>query len=308
MKNIRKSAVSLLLAVAVFMTLLPFGFTALATGPTYTVLAVTGNPAHGEAGVNTAVAEAGAAIILTAIPRSGYRFVRWDLAEGGEDISFEVTYDYTLEVLDVRQTAFVMPAYNVTVVAVFEAVPDAGASGGGVDPTIRDASEWAWEGIIRGISLNLVPQQLRSNYRANITRAEFCGLVVALYEAVQGREITGRVTFDDTNDVNVQKAAAAGIVLGVGPGSFDPDGTLTREQAATMLARLVAEADKALLPQPSSFADTGSISGWALDSVGRIQYAGIMQGVGGGMFAPKNLYTREQSILTILRVYDYLRK
>lgn len=32
--------------------------------------------------------------------------------------------------------------------------------------------------------------------------------------------------------------------------------------------------------------------------------AGIMQGVGDGRFSPKGSYTREQAVMTMLRLYD----
>ena len=44
-----------------------------------------------------------------------------------------------------------------------------------------------------------------------------------------------------------------------------------------------------------------------MDSVGKIQAAGIMSGVGANKFAPKQNYTREQSIVTALKLYSYLR-
>lgn len=56
------------------------------------------------------------------------------------------------------------------------------------------------------------------------------------YERFTGEEITERKTFDDTNDVNVEKMAAVGVVDGVGNNRFTPDELLTREQAAVMLS------------------------------------------------------------------------
>lgn len=96
-------------------------------------------------------------------------------------------------------------------------------------------SSWAAEQVSAAIAENLVPQNLRSSYTQATTRAEFAGLAVALYENVIG-DITGRVSFHDTNDVSVQKAAYIGVVNGVGDNSFAPNDMLTREQAATMLA------------------------------------------------------------------------
>ena len=166
-------------------------------------------------------------------------------------------------------------------------------------------SSWAEAGVADAISRGLVPMHLQSNFTQPITRAEFSALAVALYESING-EIAGRITFADTSDVNVEKAAAIGIVSGVGDNRFNPSGTLNREQAAVMLARLSTALGRPIPNAAPTFADNDSISDWALDGVGQIQAAGIMGGVGDNNFAPDGNYTREQSIITILRMLELL--
>ena len=165
------------------------------------------------------------------------------------------------------------------------------------------ASTWAFGDITRAIELGIVPQVLQGNYTQQITRAEFTTLAVALYEK-QHSEITGRITFSDTSDVNVQKAAYLGIVFGVGDDLFGPTAQLTREQAAVMLVRLAEAIGQQLSSAAPTFADNSDISPWAVDAVGQIQAAELMSGVGNNLFAPQNPYTREQSIITILRLFD----
>ena len=166
-------------------------------------------------------------------------------------------------------------------------------------------STWARDYVTRAIELGLVPQALQANYTQAITRAEFTALAVTLYEKQHG-EITGRVEFDDTDDINVQKAAYIGVVQGVGDGRFDPWGTLTREQAATMLSRLAYAIGSPLPREAATFADNDAVSYWAIDAVGQVQAAGIMGGVGENRFNPQGAYTREQSIVTILRLFDFI--
>jgi len=166
-------------------------------------------------------------------------------------------------------------------------------------------SQWAQEQVNAAIAANLVPQQLQSHYTQAITRAEFSALAVRLYETVRG-EITGRVSFTDTNDTNVQKMAYLEVVSGVGNNRFDPNGTLTREQAAVMLTRLAAAMWHPFLSprQTASFADMENVATWAVEGVTRVHAAGIMGGVGGNNFAPNLPYTREQSIVTMLRMFE----
>jgi hypothetical protein len=162
-------------------------------------------------------------------------------------------------------------------------------------------SSWAAGQVNAAIGFGFVPQHLQSDYTRPITRAEFCALAVTLYEDTIG-EIRGRKTFADTSDINAEKAAALGIVSGVGNGRFDPNGNLTREQAAVMLVQLAEALGKTLERQPASFADNDSIAPWAIERVGQVQAAEVMSGTGNNMFSPKGLYTREQSIVTVLRL------
>jgi len=151
----------------------------------------------------------------------------------------------------------------------------------------------------------LVPQNLQSNYQQPTTRAEFAALAVALYETINNREIAGRIAFNDTNDINVQKASYIGVVSGVGEGNFAPDNPLTREQAAVVLSHLTPLVlGWNFSASPPRFSDNGAISPWALEAVGKMQAGNIMGGVGNNMFDPLGIYTREDSIITIWQLYE----
>ena len=117
-----------------------------------------------------------------------------------------------------------------------------------------------------------------------------------------------RKTFVDTNDVNVEKMAALEVVDGVGNNRFAPNDTLTREQAATIISRLAKAIGKPLAGQVSTFSDNSNIASYAFEAVGQMQATEIMGGVGNNRFAPKSDYTREQSIITMLRLYRILKR
>jgi len=168
---------------------------------------------------------------------------------------------------------------------------------------IPTPSGWAASVVARANVLSLVPDTLNKAYQRNITRVEFCALAVTLYETINGT-ITGRASFSDTTDVNVEKMAAIGVVNGTGDGKFTPNGMLTREQAATILARLAEALGSPLPPIAASFADNSAIAPWAITAVGQVQAAGIMNGTGDNRFSPKGRYTHEQSIATVLRIWD----
>ena len=215
------------------------------------------------------------------------------------DFGFEIFDDNNRMTGVVRTTIIVVDEATATLILGDSDTPSP-------VPNLSTASSWAREGITEAVGLGLVPQNLQSQYTQPATRAEFAALAVALYETVTGREITERATFNDTTDVNVQKMGGLGVVHGVGGGNFNPNGTITREQAAVMLARL---ADAIGQPFPASaptFADNAQLSSWAVDRVGQAQAAGIMTGVGNNNFAPRSPYTREQSIVAMMRLYDIL--
>lgn len=174
-------------------------------------------------------------------------------------------------------------------------------------PNLDTASTWAHEGINRAFAYGLIPQNLQSQYTYATTRAEFAAFAVTLYELVTGREITVRETFNDTTDINVEKIAGLGVVTGVGDGNFAPDNTITREQAAVMLARLSIAIEQPLPSSNWSIRDRAEISSWAVDSVNQMLSAHLISQIqidSQWHFDPSGEFTREQSITAMLRLYD----
>ena len=177
--------------------------------------------------------------------------------------------------------------------------------------TAAAPSDWARELVNEAISQNLVPQNLQYNFDQPTTRVEFCALAVALYEYVMGEitDITPSVTFFDTHDMNVEKMVRLGVVSGVGNNLFDPYGNITREQAAVLLVRLAATMNvhipRAREGQTGDFADFDQIAYWAVDGVVGAALLGVMSGVDENRFDPQGLFTREQSIVTMMRLRDH---
>lgn len=179
-------------------------------------------------------------------------------------------------------------------------------------------SQWAqgetWEAICSKLALN----DLQGKYRSNITREEFCRLMVNLVEQKTGQSIsaylsskglTASAPFNDTNSAEVAAAYTLGIVNGKSADSFDPNGSISRQEAAAMLTRTAK-----LLGITSgtgvAFADSGEVSPWASESVAFISGVTdpttggkVMSGTGSGNFSPWGSYTREQAIITALRLF-----
>lgn len=168
---------------------------------------------------------------------------------------------------------------------------------------IETASDWAMETVNSAVNAGLVPESLQGDYANNITRAEFCALAVTFYEIYTGAEIETAMAFPDTDDINVGKMGALNVILGNPDGTANPNAFLTREEAATILSRLAAACNQPLEDAEPDFPDNSSLSDWSYAAIGQMQNAGIMIGSDGGNFLPKDPYTREQSIVTLLRMF-----
>lgn len=103
------------------------------------------------------------------------------------------------------------------------------------------------------------------------------------------------------------RMAGLGVVGGVGNGKFNTGGQLTREQAATILARLAEAMGQPLPVSAPTFADNGLVSDWAQNAVGQMQASGVMSGTGNNNFSPLQSYTREQCMMTVLRMYEQMK-
>ena len=95
-----------------------------------------------------------------------------------------------------------------------------------------------------------------------------------------------------------------GIINGKSATEFAPDDYLTREEAATIIVRMVNKVfPMAATEMWFEYDDINEVSEWASDSIQTISNLGFMNGVGNNNFAPKDNYTTEQAIATLVRVY-----
>ncbi len=104
------------------------------------------------------------------------------------------------------------------------------------------------------------------------------------------------------DEVYIRYLADLGLISGFADGTFGPDNTLTRAEAATLI-EISNGYDAASLPTfaPSAactFTDV-SATDWFSGWVWQACKDGFMNGIGGGLFDPNNLLTRGQ-IVTIL--------
>ena len=117
---------------------------------------------------------------------------------------------------------------------------------------------------------------------------------------------------DDGGQTGFGKGLAAiGAVRGMGDGTFRPGNSITRQDAAVLLLQSAkalgltfASAEGLLYGDQSDIAPYARPAvAWASNIRDGVSFNPVMAGVGGGLFAPQGHYTREQAILTLLRLY-----
>ena len=128
---------------------------------------------NGTATANLTSAEAGVVITLTATPNTGYKFKEW--------LSGDVT---------IAGNKFTMPAKNVTIMAVFEAVVAVE-----LPPNpFRDIkeSDWFYKNVLYAYSLGLINGKTPTEFQpdVNLTYAEAVKLAACMHELYTTGEIT----------------------------------------------------------------------------------------------------------------------
>lgn len=182
-------------------------------------------------------------------------------------------------------------------------------------------SAWALDEVQAAYSNNLIVPGIFTTMKEKITREEFCDLVVNLLMVKFGKTMEQILEernlkldydfFKDTYDYNTLAANALGIVNGKENNMFDPNGFITRQEAATMLQRTakVMGATKAN-DSKVTFADANIFPSWSAEAIDFVSASlsrsgkRVMGGVENNKFDPKGYYTKEQSVLTVYRLFD----
>ncbi len=141
-------------------------------------------------------------------------------------------------------------------------------------------------------------------------------LVTVLYR-YSGDSVAWEPVFDDVSSgtwysAAVTWAAQNGVVNGVGNGKFDPEGTITREQLATILYRYATKigADTSARAE-LNFPDTDRLSSWAADGMQWAVAEGLIQGSGTGSdvkLLPDDGATRAQVATVLMRFIQKLQE
>ncbi|ASS73886.1 hypothetical protein CIG75_02120 [Tumebacillus algifaecis] len=126
----------------------------------------------------------------------------------------------------------------------------------------------------------------------NITRGEFATMMVKMLDLPLSYD-PNNLTFDDVPNVAVpgalydfryiETAVKRGIIRGMGPRIFAPNQSLTREQAAVMIARAMnlkvsLDTDKEKINLQKLFTDANTVDFYAITSITAVAKEGIIVG------------------------------
>lgn len=181
-------------------------------------------------------------------------------------------------------------------------------------------SKWAVTAVEDASKLKLIPLELDRGYQNAISREDFSKLAIeylTVYFQVSRGDIllTLKISdvdlnpFTDTSASDVILAYNIGIVTGKGEKLFDPEGSITRQEAAVMLERIAKLTGKKSFETSIAFKDKAQIASWARYSVTYVagltdknSGSPVMGSTGDNQFNPKGTYSREQAFITMVRL------
>ncbi|MFC3803299.1 S-layer homology domain-containing protein [Cohnella sp. GCM10012308] len=167
----------------------------------------------------------------------------------------------------------------------------AGISGHWAEDTLND---WVNKGWLAGTGNGgLQPDQ-------PVTRAEFATLAVRAFELQAGGGGAGK--YSDVREGSwyagaIYAAAGAGILSGYPDGTIRPSRSVTREEAAVVLAKLDGLAETGEVG--SAFSDAAEIRPWSKASVGAAVYSKLLGGYPDGTFRPAKAMTRAEAVVAL---------
>jgi predicted MPP superfamily phosphohydrolase len=150
------------------------------------------------------------------------------------------------------------------------------------------------EGIVNGIEPG------RFHPSQETTRAEFTSMLAkALRLPAAGASTFTDVQPNDWYHDVIVSAAKVGLVQGIEPKQFAPNGLLTRQELAVLLVRAYDWKAKVAAPisgtKLSSYTDRSDAAGWAAPAIEAALELKLLAGRTDSVFAPKELATRAET-------------
>lgn len=250
-----------------------------------------------------------------AFTRDGYTFAGWNTAADGSGTAYV--------------DAATISDYTATLYAQWEkSEPEPEPEPAPAPVSFPDVEDGAWyvEGVDYCSATGIMTGYDNGYFGVGdpLTRAQFATMLWRIAEPEAAAAYDASIAVNETGLSDVQSGmyytAAAnwavrnGIITGYenpdGSRTFAPYDLLTTEQMATILARYVGgiEVASANANALESFADGGTVSGWARQSVAWAKEAGILAGYdnadGTRTLGPQEYIARERAATIVMRTFQ----
>lgn len=175
------------------------------------------------------------------------------------------------------------------------------------------ASSWAISHIqeAQGNLLLNKADTITENLQKNITRGEFCLLIMNCFDQVGGNRPTNleanRFSDVSNDNLDILHAYELGIVSGTSENTFSPDNEITRQELAILVQRTAEHFVTATPSNPDpDFADKDQIADWAKPSVAYAQEIGALAGTDQNEINPLHKLTCEQAVIVVNSFFKFL--
>jgi len=151
--------------------------------------------------------------------------------------------------------------------------------------------------------------------QAEITRAEMAAIISRMLDlGVKGSDLT----YTDAGGMqgnwyenDIIRVHEAGLMTGYADGSFKPEQTITRQELAVLIARVMSKTQPdwmtgADTAQLNIFTDSKNIAPWSVNEVAAAVKNGLLQGDKQQRFNPTAIATRAEAAAVVKRMLDQM--
>lgn len=174
-----------------------------------------------------------------------------------------------------------------------------------------NGSPWALPALETGYEAGFVTNAELQSAKAPMSRLNACKMMMRFLRTVTGQEWSAKKDspFQDCQDADVIAAYEAGIIGGTDPGVFAPQNTLTREQVAILITRMlrVCGVDLTEKAQPQPFTDTKELYRSSQVYIDQLYGAKIIAGYKDNTYRPFQKMTVEEAVVAFVQAYQYIR-
>lgn len=172
-----------------------------------------------------------------------------------------------------------------------------------------NAGEWAKPSMEFAYNEGLLTDAELQKAKSPMSRKEFCKMVMRFLNVVTEKEwqVTQESPFADCDDKDVIAAYEAGIIGGTKPGIFEPDSTLTREQMAIMIGRVLKTCGIDLTEKAvkNPFTDTAVLYDSSNQYINQLYGIGVVAGYADGTYGPFKEMTVQEAVVSFVKAYRY---